>query len=228
MLPDNDIQKWTIICDFDGTITPFDVSDAVFERFADKRWEDVEYEWQCGKITVRECMQKQVELVKVSQKELDTFLDTVPIRKGFKAFVNFCQENSLSIMVVSDGMDYVIKRILFRHGLQHLPVIANRLVFNGHDYWLDFPFKDTGCPAGVCKCNIVNARSGPAILIGDGLSDCCMAKNADFIFALRGKELEWTCKAEGYSYLPFTDFFELSGMLFHRWKLFAPITNYYA
>lgn len=213
MLATNNMQDWTVICDFDGTITPFDVSDAIFERFADKAWEEIEQDWKLGKISARECMRRQVEMVQASAQELNAFLDTVPIRAGFKDFVAFCAENALSIMVVSDGMDYAIRRILFRHGLENLPVIANRLVFNDRDYRLDFPFGVAGCPGGVCKCSIANAISGPVMLIGDGHSDCCVAKNADFIFAMHGKELEWTCRAERYSYLPFTDFFEIRAAL---------------
>lgn len=207
-------RGWTVICDFDGTVTPFDATDALLERFADKRWEAVEQEWQRGSITARQCMEEQVTLLHAARNDLDAFLDTIPLREGFAEFIDFCERKALPVLVVSDGLDYSIRRILLRHGLERLPVIANRLVFNGPNaYRLKFPYGASGCPSGVCKCAVAQAAEGRFALVGDGRSDCCLAGAATVTLALRGKELERTCRREGYPCLPYTDFFEVRALV---------------
>ena len=39
--------------DFDGTIVPCDVTDFLLERFADPSWQEVEKDWQAGRIGSR-------------------------------------------------------------------------------------------------------------------------------------------------------------------------------
>ena len=51
--------NWHVVCDFDGTITPFDVTDAILQRFALPAWEAAEEAWTGGRISARECMDIQ-------------------------------------------------------------------------------------------------------------------------------------------------------------------------
>lgn len=206
--------QWTVMCDFDGTITPFDVTDALLERFANARWEAVERDWEQGKITARQCMEEQATLMRASRNELDAFLDTVPIRAGFPECVALCERHSLRLIIISDGMDYAIRRILLRHGFGRLPLIANRLLFDGpSSYRLAFPYGAAGCPSGVCKCAVAKACSESFLLIGDGHSDCCVAGAAALTLAQHGRELERTCLQKNYDHLPYTDFFDVCSIL---------------
>ncbi len=207
-------QDWRVVCDFDGTITPFDVTDAILTRFADPSWEEVEREWLNGAMTARDCMDRQVQLIDVPAPELDAWLDSVPVTDGFREFAALCKARGLSLTVVSDGLDYAIKRVLSRNGVGDLPVIANRLRFRGESgYKLEFPYGVEGCPSGVCKCAVAKAMGGKALLIGDGRSDCCVAGAADLVFAREGKELLRRCKAEGYPHRVFNDFFDVAALL---------------
>jgi len=195
-----------IICDFDGTITPFDVTDAILERFADVRWIGIEEEWESGRITARECMSRQVALIKAKKRELDAFLDTVPIDPAFPAFVAGCRLMGCSLVVVSDGLDYAIDRILKQHGLKDVPHKANHLVHVGaNTYTLEFPYGNETCGSGMCKCRI--ADSYPEVmLIGDGRSDCCVAKKAVLTLAKTGGSLLKECATKNYPYLTYTSF----------------------
>ena len=56
--------------DFDGTIATSDVVDMVLEKFADKKWRDIEKEWQSGKIGSRECLTRQIELLKAEPGQI--------------------------------------------------------------------------------------------------------------------------------------------------------------
>ena len=58
------MMHWHIVCDFDGTVTRTDAVDNILERFADPSWEAIEDEWLSGKIGSRECLGRQLALVK--------------------------------------------------------------------------------------------------------------------------------------------------------------------
>jgi 2,3-diketo-5-methylthio-1-phosphopentane phosphatase len=203
-------DEWNIICDFDGTITPFDVTDAILQQFAPKAWQDIEAEWLRGEITAHQCMERQIAMINAPVRRLDAFLDCVPITDGFKDFVHFCQAQGLRMLIVSDGMDYTIKRILAKHSLFKVPVIANRLLCrdNGR-YMLEFPYGTAGCASGVCKCAVAKSSSCKTLLIGDGRSDCCLAGSASFILAKEGKELERHCLTKAYPHKLFNNFYDV-------------------
>ena len=188
-LPDFAAGPYSVICDFDGTVTPFDVTDAILERFARPAWKTIEDEWVRGAISARQCMERQIPLIEAPLERLDAFLDTVPVTGGFVEFVRYSRSKGIPLGIVSDGMDYPIKRILNRHGLRHVPVVANRMVYREGAYRLEFPYGREGCASGVCKCGVAEAVSGDGktLLIGDGLSDCCLARSASFTLARQGK-----------------------------------------
>jgi 2-hydroxy-3-keto-5-methylthiopentenyl-1-phosphate phosphatase len=176
-----------VVCDFDGTITKEDTADAIFTRFAAPEWRDVEALWEAGEIGSAECMRRQMELVDAGLPELDATLDDREIDPDFRAFVAFAEARGLELVIVSDGVDYFIQRILKRVGLSHLPVRANRLIRLGERrFSLDHPFKVQDCAsgAGVCKCALASKALGKrTVLIGDGRSDFCVAHETDIVFA---------------------------------------------
>lgn len=177
-----------VVCDFDGTITKVDTADAIFTRFAAPAWRDIEAMWVAGEIGSAECMRRQVELLDASLPELDAALDALQIDPTFPAFQAFCEERGVELAIVSDGVDYFIKRILKSAGLPRLRVQANRLIQKGERrFSLGHPHrvKDCASGAGTCKC----AKAAPSgadertVLIGDGRSDFCVAHETDIVFA---------------------------------------------
>ena len=64
-LPDFAAGPYSVICDFDGTVTPFDVTDAILERFARPAWKTIEDEWVRGAISARRCMERQLSLIHI-------------------------------------------------------------------------------------------------------------------------------------------------------------------
>ena len=73
--------------DFDGTITTSDVVDMVLEATADKRWKEVEKEWNAGKIGSRECLTRQVELIKATPDDLARLASKVTVDPYFVPFL---------------------------------------------------------------------------------------------------------------------------------------------
>lgn len=174
-----------IFCDFDGTIAKVDTTDLVLTRLADPAWEDLEDQWRRGEITAAECMRGQVALIVRDDDALDAVLDSVELVEGFADFVAWCQGAGVPLTIVSDGVDYFIARILKRHGLDHLPVVANHMAGDaGSGRRLEQPWSRTGCAAGsgVCKCQAASTDDF-MVFIGDGRSDFCVSGRADLLFA---------------------------------------------
>src|SRR5690348_13466895 len=68
------LPGWTILCDFDGTISVEDVIDSLLDRFGRPGWEVLEQDWRAGRIGSRECMSGQVDLLHMTRAELDSHL----------------------------------------------------------------------------------------------------------------------------------------------------------
>ena len=105
------MMQWHIVCDFDGTITRTDVIDTILQRFADPSWEAIEDQWLKGEIGSRECLSRQLSLVRALPAELLAYFDTVEIDPDFPDFVDLVIGLGASIEVVSDGIEQGIARI---------------------------------------------------------------------------------------------------------------------
>jgi 2,3-diketo-5-methylthio-1-phosphopentane phosphatase len=183
------VTRWNILCDFDGTISVEDVTDSLLDRFAPPAWQVLERNWRAGKIGSAECMAGQVALLDASRAEIDAHLAELRIDPAFPQFVEAVAAAGCTLRVVSDGLDLAIRAILARYRLDHLPVLANRLVQAGPRQWrLETPFADPHCRVGSGHCKCASAvrehnRHHRVLLVGDGASDFCAAGEADFVFA---------------------------------------------
>ncbi len=203
------LPGWTILCDFDGTISVEDVIDSLLDRFGRPGWEVLEQDWRDGRIGSRECMAGQVGLLQMTPAELETHLKGIWIDHAFPSFVRKARDLGVPIRVVSDGLDVAIHQILGRYGLDDLPLAANHLAPASPplQWQLTSPFQADGCRSGTCKCACVTqARQSGArtLLIGDGASDFCAADRVDFVFAKH--RLIEHCRALGIAYMPITGF----------------------
>jgi 2-hydroxy-3-keto-5-methylthiopentenyl-1-phosphate phosphatase len=193
--------------DFDGTIALEDTTDVILERFAEPEWRIVEAEWLAGRIGSRECLARQVDLIRAFPYEIDDLVEGIPLDPHFLAFSAMCQDNAIPVTVVSDGLDRVVMNMLARGGLR-VPVRANRLEWRGKDRWrLAFPFGSDACrsAAGHCKCSALDREPGSLrILVGDGRSDFCAAETADLVIA-KGALAEH-CHGKGLACLVFGNF----------------------
>jgi 2,3-diketo-5-methylthio-1-phosphopentane phosphatase len=212
-------MTYRIFCDFDGTVAMDDVTDVLLEAFAAPCWRDIEARWRAGHFGSAECMARQVALMRCSRDALDQALDRVCIDPGFRSFVNFCERIGASLTIVSDGLDYAIKRILERARITSLTIIANRLLFvNDGRYAMLSPNAAPNCAssAGTCKCAATTRfdDTRPAVLIGDGRSDFCVAGVVDFVLA-KNALLDF-CRAHAIAHAAFSDFSEVPSLLADR------------
>jgi len=178
-------MSWQIIVDFDGTITKKDTTDMLLERFALPEWRAIEDDWVTGKIGSRECMQRQIDLIRATPADLDDFIASIEPDWNFKSFVRLAQRHNIPVKIVSDGLDFTIRAVMRRLGLDNMKIVANHLSYKGGDRWaLSSPHAVSNCAAGTCKCAVAAQRAPMlTLLVGDGRSDMCVAGEADLTFA---------------------------------------------
>ena len=183
-----------IYCDFDGTITKKDAVNTFFEMYADPDWLKYEDMWVAGKITSMENAIKQVALLpEISQKQLDDYINSIEVDDYFSEFIEYIKSKNIKFTILSDGFDLFINKTLERMGITDIPVYANKLIYKNNKFSIEFPYHDDNCDigAGMCKCHRITEPK--YCYIGDGTSDLCVAKKADFLFAT--KSLYKFCKA---------------------------------
>jgi len=200
--------------DFDGTIVPCDVTDFLLERFAAPSWQDIERDWQAGRIGSRECMTRQVALLEATEPQVLDAISQLRVDPGFGTFLEQCALGGVGVTIVSDGFDFVIERVLRNAGLK-VPFYANHLERHGTNRWrVTFPSARSDCRAlaGNCKCAFTEPYSSSVkVVVGDGRSDFCISGQADLVFA-KGTLLE-LCRTSGTTHYAFSDFFDVANKL---------------
>lgn len=178
-----------IVSDFDGTITKQDTLSTFLMRYADSQWQVIEDMWVKGDIGSAECLVKQFTLVPdLSVKLIDDFLDTIEIDDYFKKFNDVRLKNNLDFLIVSDGLDYFINRILQKNDIDNVKIISNHAEFIEDNFTITFPYKSPEClrKSGTCKCSVIKQlkeKFEKIYYIGDGTSDHCVADKVDYLFA---------------------------------------------
>lgn len=219
------MPAFQVLCDFDGTITKTDATLAALEAFAMPAFREWELRWECGEITSRECMSRQVELIQADLSTLMRFAASLPIDKGIVTLQQLCAQHGIPLIIVSDGIDRLIEAVLRRHGLSSIPVVSNHLVWDGNGApSLSFPYASPDCliGAGTCKCAVatfLGLSLKETIYIGDGRSDRCISTMAKKVYAKEGLR-EW-CDLQGVTYEPFETLTEVAEHLFMKRDRFA-------
>lgn len=207
-------MRINVYVDFDGTIAPDEPTDALFDRFADPSWREIEKEWQQGRMTSRDCMERQIALLRATPDEVDRFLADVTIDPDFTAFVRLCHRQDMRLVVVSDGLDRIVGTTLRGAGLS-LPFYANELQWLGDDRWgLAFPHARRDCRVNMGNCKCSHRRAEPRaidILVGDGRSDFCLAQRSDLVLAKN--QLAVHCREAGVPHHRIRDFSDAIGLL---------------
>ena len=224
-----------VFCDFDGTITKTDVWEGLISAYDQRDWSAEVELWKNGTLGSREWYELQLQGLPVSAGELTQYIDEkVVIDPDFAPFVATLRAAQIPLVVVSDGFDLYIKRVLAQVGLGDLPVWANQMIvveapvgagtgqarplLVGQPGWTNgalypqFPHYEEKCLRrnGNCKCAHIRA-SRPAhdliVYIGDSYSDVCPLGEVDHVFAR--DRLQKYCLDEGIAHIPFDRFADL-------------------
>ncbi len=213
-----------IFTDFDGTITLQDVGDAIFETFGGEQCKNIVQAYREGSISAVDCFRQECNAChNVDLDKLNAFIDQQNIDSSFINFVAYCRQQHLDCYIVSDGMDYYIKRILDLHGVGDVPFFTNtlRLVPVGETSHVrfepEFPYTDEMCNrCASCKRNHLLTMCGEddiIIYVGEGYSDRCPVQYADVVFAK--DDLLKYCQQENISNYEYKTFADIQKRLSH-------------
>lgn len=202
-----------VFCDFDGTVSLQDIGERFFQKFAGEKAEQNIQRLLSGEITMQEWLTELCEAIpSIHKKEFLDFVDQFVIDPHFIEFVRYCKEQEIPLMILSDGLDAYVERVLLNAGLNQVPFFANHAEFlyvNSTDKLaVTFPYTDSECSlCGNCKRNhMLNSSADDDIIIyiGDGYSDRCPIRYADFVFAKQ--QLIKHCQEQNITYFEFNNF----------------------
>ena len=209
-----------VMCDFDGTVTLVDTGLAVFKALELTEawyWEDL---WRDGEIDSMKCLTEQWALVKLPPDELLELIDGLALDERFPEFVRRARAAGAQVVIVSDGLDFYLDRMLERLGFVIcagdpepdddgcLARFVNTAVLTDEGIEISFPYRNEYCnQCGNCKTTHLKRLRGSyqrIIYIGDGYSDKCAAEHADVVFAKHS--LARLLTEKDVPYLPFESF----------------------
>lgn len=202
-----------IFSDFDGTVAADDVGGQLFRTFSGTRATEIARYYLDGAINARAYLAKECEAVEsATQTEVGQFIDGFALDPTFKGFIEFCRGRDIPLVVLSDGLDFYVERMLKNGGFGDLPFFSNHLEFalSGAVTKLvpSFPHTDAECLlCGNCKRNhllTLSADDDIIVYIGDGISDRCPVRYADIVFA-KGNLIRH-CQEQNVTYHEYRNF----------------------
>lgn len=211
-------SRMVVFCDFDGTVASRDVGYNLYHHFSGGRNDGLLPDWKAGRLSTRDCMRLETEMVRATPPEIYHFIDRFELDPTFPDFAELLGRAGVPLVIVSEGLDLYISRMLERSGLKQLSVKSNIGRLENGGLRIEFPYDFRVCPGcGNCKAARIEEYRRTAgedcrvVFVGDGYSDACGAKAADVVFAK--KDLVRYCLAEGISYNVFTNFKDVSDRL---------------
>ena len=205
--------KRVLLCDFDGTIVTIDTCEFLLDKFVKEDWRAFNAFLERGEITLEECTRAQLSMLNISEEEALKALERVTsFRPHFMELVDHCAVQGIRFIIVSGGLDFIIKYFLKLRGLEKQVRVYSASSKSTRDgIELSFP-ELVDCTSLDFKEDLVkqyNKQGFRTIYIGDGLSDLNAFKQADFLFAIKESKLAKLCKKENVPYCEITNFQEV-------------------
>lgn len=194
-------------CDFDGTITPEDVSFLILDAFGSQGWKQLLEQYREGKITVAHFNTQAFTTVKADEQTLVGFVrDRARIRPGFHDLLACCHRKGFEFVIVSNGLDFYIRTILNNIGTDGIRVFAATTQFGSSGIEarylgprgdrLEDRFKEAYLRSFQEQgCRVIYA--------GNGFSDINPARESYHVFATG--ELLTACNEMNIACTPFND-----------------------
>lgn len=211
-------QKTLVQCDFDGTVTVEDISFMLLDTFTDGGWRQWEEEYEAGRISVGRFNAEVFGMVRADRRTmLDYIRDRVEIRPGFVEFVSWCHQRGFRLVIVSNGLQFYIERILGDMGMADIEVHAARTRFCPDGLRVEYVGPDgTVLDSGFKESftRLFLADGYRVVYIGDGRSDFAPASMCHQVFAVvDNNSLLTRCREGNVDCHPFADFHGVIGVI---------------
>ncbi|KAI1739615.1 HAD-like domain-containing protein [Xylaria scruposa] len=217
--------KAIFFTDFDGTITLHDSNDWMTDNLGF----GVELRKQGNQDVLlrgrpfRDAFQEMLDSVTTPfDKCIELLLQNVKLDPAFKEFAAWCRENNVPIVVLSGGMQPVI-RALLAHLVGEKEAAVMQIVsndvkarpgksINEENGW-DIEYHDDSSFGHDKSLEIRPYAALPdrpvMFYAGDGVSDLSAAKETDLLFAKEGRDLVTYCENEKVPFTVFHDFSDI-------------------
>ncbi len=200
------MTNFCVICDFDGTITLKDVSEAILTKNAIGDWKAVEILADQGETSMEECISKQYGMLKGPIDLWFQIADAIPPRPGFNRFLQWIELEKIPFTCISAGLLPVIEYYKKKYRW-NFPVIAPKIKINSNGV--------TATPVPIPKgyndfkeyhVKLLKKTGKKVVYIGDGGSDINGIVHADLRFAIQNSPLQTFLNKNKVEYTAFSNF----------------------
>ena len=211
--------RLTLFLDFDGTISAGETFVKVLKTFTPDLAAELIPRIHAFDVTLREGVTRMLESIPSSQWEAAyTCADDVPLREGIAELVAWAKRNDIPLIVVSGGLEAMVRRKLGPLVHDITAVYAIQIDATGPFLKVVSPFADE--QEMVAKVDVMAEHPADVrVAVGDSTTDVRMAQVAELVFAR--DRLCQQLDERGVAWLPWDDFNDIRVALAARWGLDA-------
>ncbi len=197
---------FSVLLDFDGTISLDDVGDALLSKLVEDQSlvRHMDELYVAGSKGSRELIAWDMDVLPRDAELLLREVDALALDESLLQLVETVGAAGAAVEIVSDGIGFHVERLLARLGLSDLPIATNAAVLGQGAAGVSFPYGHPTClVCGTCKRERIwrhRAAGRAVVFVGDGPSDRYAAHHADVIFA-KASLAGW-CEVENVPYEP--------------------------
>ncbi|EIM89227.1 uncharacterized protein STEHIDRAFT_52744 [Stereum hirsutum FP-91666 SS1] len=219
-------KKFVVLSDWDGTITTYDSNDYMtdFLGFGKEKRRQGNLEILSGRETFRDAFREMLESVSANghtfEECKEVLKNNIKLDSGFKDFYQFCKSKDIPVIIVSSGMEPLIRAVLSKligeEDGKDIEIISNTAVVKPDGKW-EIQYRHPSSGFGHDKSQAIlpyrRLENPPTLFFfGDGVSDMSAAKHADILFVKEkpdgDNDLAAYCNREGIKHILFPDFSE--------------------
>jgi len=212
-----------VFSDWDGTITTYDSNDYMtdFLGYGKEKRRAGNLEILAGRVTFRDAFREMLESVSQNGHTFEeckrVLKDNIKLDSGFREFFRYCQSQDIPLIIVSSGMEPLIRAILSNlvgDDAKDIDIISNSVDVHDDGLW-NIKFRHPSSGYGHDKSRAIlpyrNLEKAPLLFFfGDGVSDMSAAKHADVLFVKEKSDgendLATYCRREDIPHVLFADF----------------------
>jgi len=220
--------KFIFFTDFDGTITLQDSNDFLTDNigYGTERRKAMNKECLEDRMTFAETFTDMMDSVTKPYNECIQYLvDNIKLDPHFAEFYEWAQANNVPVVVLSSGMEPIIKALLktlIGPEAEKMQVLGNYVVprdgksIDEEGGWkIAYRHPESGFAHDKSVClrqysSLPEGERPTMFYAGDGVSDLSAARETDLLFAKKGRDLVTYCAREN---VPFTVFDDWSSIL---------------
>ncbi|EJD44789.1 hypothetical protein AURDEDRAFT_114288 [Auricularia subglabra TFB-10046 SS5] len=219
--PIKENSQFIVMSDWDGTITTFDSNDLLTDNYgmglAARRQYNIDI--LHGRISFREAFRAEMRSIPMPFEECKKIMvRDVRIDHGFVDFEAWCRAHDVPIVIVSSGMEPLIRAVLTANvgerDAARIDIIANSTRVKADGSWelvYRHPESNWGHDKSLAILPYRQLAHRPFLFfLGDGVSDLTAARHADLLLVKHKpggeNDLAVYCKREGLPHVLFEDF----------------------